>query len=67
MTSSAPYPGEPTMDQLVNPSHGHFVTLEGGHIRGMVPSFYLEHSNPQELTVTVDGQEHARPAILEVL
>lgn len=55
MTSSAPFPGEPTLSELSDPKHGLFVKLEGGHIRGMVPSFYHEHSNPEEVVVTTSG------------
>ena len=56
MTSSAPFPGEPTMEELANPSHGIFIKLEGGHVRGMVPSFYHEHPAPGNTVVTADGE-----------
>lgn len=56
MTSSAPFPGEPTLQELASPSHGIFIKLEDGHVRGMVPSFYVEHANPGEIVVKANGE-----------
>jgi hypothetical protein len=56
MTESAPYPGEPSLQDLSHPTRGVFVRLEDGHVRGMVPSFYREHIAPNETTVMHDGK-----------
>ncbi len=61
MTSSAPFPGEPTMQELTSPKHGIFIKLEDGHVRGMVPSFYVEHANASELIVKVNGEPLLSP------
>ena len=62
MTSSAPFPGEPTLQELASPSHGIFIKLEDGHVRGMVPSFYVEHAKPTEIVVKANGEPLLSPS-----
>jgi hypothetical protein len=61
MTNSAPFPGEPTLQELASPKHGIFIKLEGGHVRGMIPSFYVEHLQPGDLVVKVNGEPLLSP------
>jgi len=53
--SSAPFPGEESLQDLAHPKHGIFVVLEDEHVRGMVPSFYNDHPN-KDIVVKHKGE-----------
>jgi hypothetical protein len=54
MSASAPFPGESSYEEIANPRQAHFVVVDNKE-RGMIPSFYIPHGNPEEITVTMNG------------
>ena len=53
---SAPYPDlvNPTMAEVVSQTRGYFVKF-GERTRGLIPSWYSEHVDPDQITVRSDG------------